>query len=110
MLLSYTKFLLVPDEKIILVNRVAPVIPFLGAFIATCEWPYGRSIVYNFAGGAVKYSLIIVMASYLLSIFSVGWEAELITILAVAVLIAASYLLSLRRRSKLMSSQTGGSD
>lgn len=108
-LLSYTKFLLVPDEKIILLNRVAPVIPFLGAFIATCEWPYGRSVIYNFVGGAVKYSLIIVMASYFLSVFSVGWEAELITILAIAVLIAASYLLSVRRRRKLIGSQSGGS-
>lgn len=109
-ILAYSKFLIVPDEKIILLNRVAPVIPFLGAFIATCEWPYGRSVVYNFIGGVVKYSLIIVMASYFLSVFSAEWEAELVTIVAVAFLIALSYLLSVRRRRKLMSSRAGGSD
>ena len=31
---KYIGFLVVSDEKIILVNRVAPMIPFLGAFIA----------------------------------------------------------------------------
>lgn len=107
-ILEYSKFLVVPDEKIILLNRIAPVIPFLGAFIATCEWPYGRSVAYNFAGGIVKYGLIIAMASYLLSLFSSGWQAELLTLSAIAVLIGSSYALSVYRKKRIMRTAAGG--
>ncbi len=100
-IVDYSKFLIVRDEKVILVNRVAPIIPFLGAFMATCDWPYGRSVVYNFAGGAVKYGLIIIMASYLLSLFSNEMLAEIVTIITVLALICASYLMSAYRKRRM---------
>src|SRR5207249_9507820 len=37
-------FLGVPDERAILLNRIAPVVPFVGAFIATLRWNYRRSM------------------------------------------------------------------
>src|SRR6266702_3540418 len=40
----WTGFLLVRDERVILLNRLAPVVPFVGAFIATLRWNYRRSI------------------------------------------------------------------
>lgn len=98
---GYTRFLIIPNEKIILLNRVAPVIPFLGAFIATCNWPYGRSVAFNFIGGGTKYSLIILMASSLLSFFTNSSEAETVTIAAIILLIGVSYTLSTVRRSKM---------
>ncbi len=100
-MIAYSRFFIVKDEKIILMNRVAPVIPFLGAFIATCEWHYGRSIAYNFIGGLVKYALIILLASFLLSIFSNQFEAEVITIVAVGSLIGVSAYLSNREKRRL---------
>lgn len=107
-IVGYSKFLIVPDEKAILLNRVAPVIPFLGAFIATCDWPFGRSILYNFAGGAAKYSLLIAMASTLLYYLSNGTLAELFTIAAVAVLIGVSFMLSSVRRRRMRKGAEGG--
>ena len=53
-MVSYSKLFIVKDEKVILLNRIAPVIPFLGAFIATCRWPYAKSIFYNFGAGGVS--------------------------------------------------------
>ncbi len=108
-IVEYSRFLVVRDEKMILLNRIAPVIPFLGAFIATCEWPYGRSILYNFVGGVAKYSLIVVMASYFLLLFSDQTLAEVITVVAVLALVGFSYLLSVRRKKKLEQSSAGGS-
>lgn len=100
-MISYSRFFIVKDEKIILLNRVAPVIPFLGAFIATCEWRYGRSLAYNFIGGIVKYALIILLASFLLSVFSNQFEAEVITIVTVGLLIGFSAYLSNREKRRL---------
>lgn len=108
-IVEYSRFLVVRDEKIILFNRIAPVIPFLGAFIATCEWPYGRSIFYNFMGGVVKYSLIVVMASYFLVLFSDQTLAEVMTVVAVLALVSTSFVLSVRRKRKLQRSTSGGS-
>jgi membrane protein YqaA with SNARE-associated domain len=100
-MISYSRFFIVKDEKIILVNRVAPVIPFLGAFIAICQWHYWKSIVYNFTGGLVKYTLIILLASFLLIIFSNQFEAEVVTIVAIGVLIGVSAFLSHREKRRL---------
>ncbi|MBX8631950.1 MAG: hypothetical protein KIY12_04955 [Thermoplasmata archaeon] len=100
-MLSYSRLFILKDEKVILLNRVAPVIPFLGAFIATCRWPYAKSIFYNFIGGISKYLLIILLASFLLSVFSNQFEAEIITLFAVATIIGVSAYLSSRERKRL---------
>ncbi|MGI0147970.1 MAG: hypothetical protein ACREDF_00355, partial [Thermoplasmata archaeon] len=42
----WTEFLLVRDERVILLNRLAPVVPFVGAFIATLRWSFPRSIAF----------------------------------------------------------------
>ena len=39
---KWTSFLLVQDERVILMNRAVPVIPMVGAFIATLGWRYRR--------------------------------------------------------------------
>jgi membrane protein YqaA with SNARE-associated domain len=100
-MVSYSKLFIVKDEKVILLNRIAPVIPFLGAFIATCRWPYAKSIFYNFLGGLSKYLLIILLATLLLSVFSNQLEAELITLAAIGTVIGISAYLSSRERKKL---------
>ncbi len=56
---KYVAFLVFEDEKIILVNRFAPVIPFMGAFIAACNWDYKRSMVYTIASGFLYYVILL---------------------------------------------------
>jgi hypothetical protein len=86
---SWTRFLVVPDERIILVNRIAPVVPFVGAFIAVLRWNYAKSILFIVLGAAAKYSLLLVLAAYLGLIYDPN-TATLVTIAAIIVLVAVS--------------------
>lgn len=96
----YMDFLVVKDEKIILVNRVAPVVPMVGAFMAVCEWSYRRSISYIFFGAVAKYSFLLLLVGF----FGVMYEretAQVIALVAVLVIIAISGLLSLAYRRRM---------
>ncbi len=96
----WTRFLVVPDERIILVNRIAPVLPFAGAFIAILHWRYARSFAYIAIGAVAKYSALLVLVGYLGVIYDPN-TATLVTIAAVVVLVVASVIASTlyRRRA-----------
>ena len=42
----WMNFLILHDERIILLNRVIPVVPFVGAFIAALKWNYPKSLAF----------------------------------------------------------------
>ena len=96
---AWTNLMIVPDERIILVNRVAPVVPFVGAFLAVVGWSVRRSIVYIILGAAAKYGLLLVLVGYLGVAYDPG-TATLITVAAVLVLVGVSVgaALAYRRR------------
>lgn len=101
MMKRYVRFLVCKDERIILVNRVAPVVPMVGAFMAVCEWKYRRSMEYIFIGSLAKYSFLLILVGS----FGIIYErqtAQIVSILAVLAIIGISGLLSLiyRRRMK----------
>jgi hypothetical protein len=85
----WTQFLVVPDERIILVNRIAPVLPFVGAFIATLHWSYARSLTYIVIGAAAKYSFLLALVGLLGLVYSQD-TATLITVAAVIVTLGIS--------------------
>lgn len=86
---SYVDILLIQDERLILVNRVAPVLPVLGAFIAVRGWDIRRSISYVVIGGLLKYGGILVLASAAFAYFSSGL-AFYVSLLAVLLMIGVS--------------------
>jgi membrane protein YqaA with SNARE-associated domain len=86
---KWTSFLAVRDERIILVNRIAPAVPFTGAFIAVCGWNLRRSLAYVLLGGVVKYMLLLVLVIGLGLAFDPE-AARLVTLVAVVVLVVAS--------------------
>jgi membrane protein DedA with SNARE-associated domain len=96
----WTKFLVFPDERIILLNRVAPVVPFVGAFIAVLRWNYPKSLAYILIGAVTKYSLLLILVGSLRVAYS-RQMATLLTLSAVLILVLASmvsaYLLRRRR-------------
>jgi len=97
---KYINLLVLKDEKIILMNRVAPVVPFVGAFITACSWNYRRSILYILIGGIAKYSFLLTLAG----VFNIMYDrrsAQLIALTAVVILISVSFLLSLIARRRL---------
>lgn len=59
---QYTNFLVVHDERLLLLNRIAPIVPYTGAFIATCNWNLKKCAVYIFVSAIVKFSIIVLIS------------------------------------------------
>lgn len=98
---GWVNFLLVRDERIILVNRIVPTVPMVGAFIATLGWDVRRSFAYIAVGGVAKYSALLVLAG----LFGVVFPPEVsqtytLVFVVVFVLVSALVSLGFRRRAR----------
>lgn len=100
MMKGWTKMLLVRDERIILVNRIAPVVPFVGAFIAVVGWSLSKSMGYIVIGAAAKYTLLLLLVGYLGVVYDPN-TATLLTVGAVVVLVVVSLVASLVLRRRM---------
>ncbi|MCI4371845.1 MAG: hypothetical protein L3J78_04275 [Thermoplasmata archaeon] len=96
----WTEFLLVRDERIILLNRVAPVVPFVGAFIATLRWDFRRSMAFTAIGGFAKYAVLLYIVFAIGVAYDVG-TARGITLALVVLVVAISFLASYLYRRRL---------
>jgi len=99
----WTSFLIVRDERVILMNRAVPVVPMVGAFIATLGWDYRRSMAYVAVGGFAKYALLL----YIVFAIGVAYDLETarwITLLLIVAVVAGSFIASFLRRRKIESS------
>lgn len=56
---KYTNFLVLGDEKLLLLNRIAPMIPFAGAFIAISNWDPKKCAIYIVIGCVLKFGVIL---------------------------------------------------
>jgi membrane protein YqaA with SNARE-associated domain len=98
---QYTKILFVSDERLILVNRIAPVLPFVGAFIATMGWDVRKSLAYVALGGLVKYSVLVALAGTFLVLFEEG-TARLASLILVILVIVISLIASRIQKRRLV--------
>jgi membrane protein DedA with SNARE-associated domain len=89
---QYTNFLIVKDEKLLLLNRLAPIVPYTGAFIAVCNWNVKKSAIYIFASALVKFSIIVLISWA--SFESVKEEVAPFVSLAVVVIILVSSIIA----------------
>jgi len=96
----YRRFLLVQDERMILLNRIAPILPFLGGFIALSSWNLRRSIAYVMIGGALKYGIILLMSGFFLAYFSQS-TAQTVTMVMIIGILVASFVASTIRKRKV---------
>ncbi|MDC7951411.1 hypothetical protein PAA26_05020 [Methanomassiliicoccaceae archaeon COG_1] len=96
---TYTGFLVLGDERLLLLNRVAPMIPFAGAFIAIAKWDIRRSLAYVIAGCIAKYGSIALLSDFFKGFFGSD-QAQLFTIVMIFAVIGISMALSfiLKRR------------
>jgi membrane protein DedA with SNARE-associated domain len=90
----------VRDERVILMNRAVPVIPMVGAFIATLGWNYRRSMAYVAAGGLAKYAVLLYI------VFAIGLAYDIqtarwITLALVAIVVGLSFIASWFRRRRI---------
>ncbi len=92
----YIDFLVVSDERIILINRVAPMIPFLGAFIAIIDtWQPRRCVFYIVLGCVLKYGIIMLASSFFYGYFGSDTAQTVMLVVIVAVIVisfVASYV------------------
>lgn len=89
----WTNFLLVRDERVILMNRVVPVVPMLGAFMATLGWDYRRSMAYVSIGGLAKYAVLLYIVFAIGVAYNVA-TARWITLGLVAAVVVLSFVAS----------------
>jgi hypothetical protein len=97
---KYRDFLLVRDERMILVNRIAPILPFTGAFVAICRWDIKKTLLYTVIGGTMKYGFILALAGWLLYYFETG-VARTVTLVFVVAIIVTSFVLAYYRKKKM---------
>ena len=90
---KYTQFLVVSDEKLLLLNRVAPMLPFAGAFVAILNWSVPKSAFYVAIGCVVKFGFIMMLSNFFYNYFQ-SEESQIITIVMILAVIAVSIVLS----------------
>lgn len=97
---KYTDFLFVSDEKIFLVNRIAPMIPFAGAFIALIDkWDPRKCALYIVIGCIIKYGVILLATNFFYDYFG-GDTALKVTILFILIVIGISIAASFLKKKK----------
>lgn len=62
---KYTNWLILSDERLLILNRFAPLIPYTGAFIAVNNWNFRRSTTYLFASAVLKFSIWVSVFEFL---------------------------------------------
>lgn len=98
---KYVGFLVLKDEKLILLNRVAPALPLCGVFMAACKWNIKKSLFYIFLGGAIKYSIILFFFGFL-NVYYPEETAFYITLIFVVVFLVISFFLGRAEKKKLL--------
>lgn len=97
---KYINFLMISDERIFLVNRFAPMIPFAGAFISIIDkWQFRKSMLYIILGCYLKYGIILLFSSFFYLFFS-GDMAQTFTIVMIFAVIIVSFALSFYKKKK----------
>ena len=98
---KYVGILFVSDERMMLVNRIAPVIPYSGAFISVIEtWTLRRALFYVALGCVLKYGLILSMSTFFYQYFTSD-VAQTMMIVFVIAIIAISLIASYIRKKKM---------
>ncbi|TQS81432.1 MAG: hypothetical protein A3Q59_05135 [Methanomethylophilus alvi] len=91
---AYTDFLVLGDERLLLLNRVAPMIPFAGAFISIMKWNPAKCAFYIVLGCVLKYGIIMLLSDFFYGFFDSG-DAQTFTLIMIFAVIGASMALSL---------------
>lgn len=97
---KYVNFLIVSDEKALLMNRIAPMIPFAGAFIALIDsWDPRKCAFYIVAGCILKYGAILLASGFFYSFFT-GKMAQTVMLVFIIAVMVISFVASYYRKRK----------
>lgn len=97
---KYVGILIVSDERMMLLNRIAPMIPYSGAFISAIDnWKLGKCLLYIVLGCILKYGLILSMSTMFYAYFTSD-VAQYVMIAFIVVILAVSFIASYIRRKR----------
>ncbi len=98
---KYINFLVVSDEKVMLINRIAPMVPFVGAFMAAMRkrWDVRKCIFWLIVGYVIKYGFIMLMGHSMISFFDTG-TSRTVMLIAILIVIGGSAVVSYKRSKK----------
>jgi len=97
---KYVDFLILKDERLLLLNRIAPMLPFSGAFVKIAGWDLKKSIMYVVIGCILKYGAILLMSNFFSSYFSSN-IAQMVTIGFIIAVIVISFVASTIAKKRL---------
>lgn len=95
---KYTKILIVSNERLMIVNWLAPVIPFTGAFIAVCGWNPKKAFILSWIGGVIKISILVTIAMLFPLLFPAEVVADASLVLIIVVLIVSILISYIRHK------------
>ena len=104
---KWVNFLVVSDERVILLNRIAPVVPMVGAFIAVMRWNLRRSLAYVVVGAGAKYAALLALAGGLGIVMSPA-QSRIAAVVLVLGIVAVSLAAARVRRRRILSRTAGG--
>ena len=98
---KYVNFLIVSDEKALLMNRIAPMIPFAGAFIALIDsWDPKKCAFYIVTGCILKYGAILLASGFFYSFFT-GKMAQTVMLVFIIAVMVISFVASYYKKRKV---------
>lgn len=92
----YSGALVVNDERLLLVNRIFPVLPFAAAFIHVGGWRVRRAFAFVALGSFVKYGVLLLFSGIAFAYLE-SWWARAVSLGGVVLFMAASWLVARRR-------------
>lgn len=96
---KYSSLLISKDEKILLINRAIPILPYTGIFIAINEWDYKKSMFYIVLGGILKFFFLIALCSFFYELFEKGIAQKATFLLVIITLLIGFFLSYYKRRN-----------
>lgn len=97
---KYVNFLIVSDERALLMNRIAPMIPFAGAFIALIDsWDPKKCVFYIVTGCVLKYGAILLASGFFYTFFT-GKMAQQVMLMFIIAVIVLSFIASYVKKKR----------
>ncbi|WII08202.1 hypothetical protein PED39_03095 [Methanomassiliicoccales archaeon LGM-RCC1] len=97
---KYINFLIVSDEKVMLINRVAPMVPFTGAVMAAMRkrWDVRKCIFWLATGYVFKYGLIMLFGQTATAFFDGGTSRTIMLVAIIAMIVISAAVAFLRKK------------
>ncbi|MBO5547833.1 MAG: hypothetical protein J5920_03640 [Candidatus Methanomethylophilaceae archaeon] len=99
---KYINFLIVSDEKVMLINRIAPMVPFTGAVMAAMRkrWDVRKCLLWLVIGYVFKYGLIMLFGQTATTYFE-GGTSRTVMLIAIIAMIVVSAVVAFIRKKKM---------